>query len=191
MKGLLHRNILFILLYLFIVSCNNDCTNSINRVKILRNNYTLEYCDTFNLETRVFSAINKGTYISYLYEAGDLYIEIVAGDITTDDEWGLSYDLTKGEEKIKEEVERFYLQEFKYLKTVTFNRKFRSLAYIVYDTEDKNNESYRFVSTFKFDGYTMQIKLISNINEYSFNELDKTNRFFLKNIKIYRNSSPR
>ena len=191
MKGLLHRKIFFVLLYLFIVSCNDDCTNSIKRVKILRNNYTLEFCDTFNLETRVFSAINKGTYISYLYEAGDLYIEIVAGDITTDDEWGLSYDLTKGEEKIKEEVERFHLQEFKYLKTVNFNRKFRSLAYIVHDTEDKNKESYRFVSTFKFDGYTMQIKLISNINEYSFNELDKTNRFFLKNIKIYRNSAPR
>ncbi len=191
MKDLLHRKIFFVLLYLFIVSCNDDCTNSIKRVKILRNNYTLEFCDTFNLETRVFSAINKGTYISYLYEAGDLYIDIVAGDITTDDEWGLYFDLSEGEEKIKEVVESHRLNEFKYLKTFDFNRKFRSLAYIIHDTEGKKIDSYMFISTCKFDGYIMQITLMSSIVKYSFNELDKTNRFFLKNIKIYRNSSAR
>ncbi len=191
MKGLLHRNMLFILLYLFIVSCNNDCTNSIKRVKILRNNYTLEFCDTFNLETIVFVARHNGTHISYLYEAGDLYIDIVAGDISTDEEWELSYDLTKGEEKIKEEVERNDMNEFKYLKTFNFSQKFRTLAYIIHNTRGNKIDNYGFISTFKFDGYTMQIKLISNIDKYSFSELDKTNRFFLKNIKIYRNSSHR
>ena len=187
MKGLLHRIMLFFLLYLFIVSCNNDCTDSIQRIKILRNKYTLEFCDTFNLETRVYSAMYKGTFISYLYETGEIYIDIVAGNITTDDEWGLDYDLTKGEEQIKEEVERFHLNEFIYLKTFNFNKRFRTLAYVFHNTKGKKIDHYFFISTCKFDGHTMQIRLSSNVDKYSFRELDMTNRFFLKNIKIYKN----
>ena len=178
MKGLLHRIMSFILLYLFIVNCNNDCTNSIKKIKILHENYSVEFCDTFNLITKSYSETNKATYISYYYNTGEIYIDIVAGDITTDDEWGLYYDLTGREEKIKVEVERNDMNDFKYLKTYNFNRIFRTLAFIVHNTRGNKIDYYFFISTCKFDGHTMQIVLTSNVEKYSFRELDKTNRFF-------------